>query len=192
MQNYLSAFARIADYRGRSSRTEYLWFSGPILLVSTLLDIFQKSIADELIIAVVLVLLVHLPALLAQSVRRLHDADMSGWWVLISGIPYLTYMFDFVTFLKPPVDPNRFGPPLPEPPDGRLFGKGRDPGRYVFKNLPAKTSQGIGDRDPLAEIERLAALKTGGGLTDQEFERLKAAVLEKTGGAGSQVSGALA
>ena len=48
---------------------------------------------------------------LAMSVRRLHDKDMSGFWVLIWLVPligFLFLLFQFVTEGTP--GPNKYGP----------------------------------------------------------------------------------
>lgn len=50
-----------------------------------------------------------LPAL-AVTVRRLHDTDRSGWWILLGLIPPAVVIL-LVFFLLPGTSgPNRFGP----------------------------------------------------------------------------------
>lgn len=57
---------------------------------------------------------------LAVGVRRLHDTDRSGWWILIVIIPiigWLVLIFFFVTPGTP--GPNRYGqPPINHPTSG--------------------------------------------------------------------------
>lgn len=50
------------------------------------------------------------------TIRRLHDLDKSGWWSLVSFIPYVNVAFGiYVLFFKGTTGPNRFGPdPLME------------------------------------------------------------------------------
>ena len=48
---------------------------------------------------------------LAVAIRRLHDTDRSGWWVLIPIIPLVgTIWFIVLMCLKGTVSENRFGP----------------------------------------------------------------------------------
>ena len=51
------------------------------------------------------------------TIRRLHDLDKSGWWSLVSFIPYVNIALGiYVLFFKGTTGPNRFGPdPLMEP-----------------------------------------------------------------------------
>jgi uncharacterized membrane protein YhaH (DUF805 family) len=47
---------------------------------------------------------------LSASVRRLHDRDRSGWWLLLSLIPLVGSIILLVWFVSPGSDrPNRFG-----------------------------------------------------------------------------------
>jgi uncharacterized membrane protein YhaH (DUF805 family) len=51
---------------------------------------------------------------LAISVKRWHDRDKSGWWVLIAFIPLVGFIWALVVngFLRGTVGPNRFGEDL--------------------------------------------------------------------------------
>jgi uncharacterized membrane protein YhaH (DUF805 family) len=55
--------------------------------------------------------------LIAVSVRRLHDANLSGWWILMLFVPLanLVFVLSFKTRASDPGE-NRYGPsPNPEP-----------------------------------------------------------------------------
>lgn len=66
-------------------------------------------------------LIVFIPAL-AVVIRRLHDTDRSGWWILISLVPLIGGLVLFVFYLiEGTRGPNRFGPdpkPYGGPPQG--------------------------------------------------------------------------
>ena len=48
---------------------------------------------------------------LAVGVRRLHDTDRSGWWLLIAFIPLVGIIVLIIFFVhKGTTGPNRFGP----------------------------------------------------------------------------------
>ncbi len=50
--------------------------------------------------------------MLAGQVKRWHDRDKSGWWVLIAFIPVIGWIWSIVEvfFLRGTTGPNRFGP----------------------------------------------------------------------------------
>lgn len=112
-----------ADFSGRSPRAEFWWFTLLILIgymIAVLVLIFVdagrslESDADPFgwfVIAVLVIagLGLFLPSLAVQ-VRRLHDQDMSGWWVLLFFIPYLGALIALVFMLIPGTKgSNRFG-----------------------------------------------------------------------------------
>ncbi len=46
----------------------------------------------------------------AVSVRRLHDSDKSGWWLLLGAIPFGAFVLLIFYLLDGTRGPNRFGP----------------------------------------------------------------------------------
>ncbi len=50
---------------------------------------------------------------LAIAIKRWHDRDKSGWWILIALIPIIGWIWALVEtgFLAGTPGPNRFGPP---------------------------------------------------------------------------------
>ena len=95
---------KYAGFAGRARRSEYWYF----LLFSAVLSIAsQIANLDEVVLFLSLVLF--LPSL-AVSVRRLHDIDRSGWWLLISLIPLVGMIVLIVWACKPgTLGANRFG-----------------------------------------------------------------------------------
>ena len=103
------------SFQGRIPRkTWWLWGVLAVLgfgvFVMTLLSIAgaSESRAEQLVNLVVL-----WPAL-AVVVKRWHDRDKSGWWVLINLIPLVGSLWVLVEngFLRGTVGPNRFGDDL--------------------------------------------------------------------------------
>lgn len=105
------------DPRGRIPRSTYWRYGvfalfGLTLLLQVLLAIARVP-ADSAAAGVQALLL--WPAI-AVSVKRWHDRDKSGWWVLIMLIPVLGWIWTLVDngMLRGTVGPNRFGDdPLP-------------------------------------------------------------------------------
>lgn len=102
-----SGFNKYATFSGRASRSEF-WFWTLFSILANL----AASIIDALfglgLVSVVVSLALLLPGL-AVSVRRLHDIDRTGWWLLLifTGIGIiLLIVWDC---FKGTAGPNRFG-----------------------------------------------------------------------------------
>lgn len=92
MKWYLLVWQRFADFHGRSPRREFWTFTlvNTVVLLILYLAGTGFSMAEEsaaggiaYILSVAYFLVVFIPTL-ACSVRRLHDTNRSGWWILIS------------------------------------------------------------------------------------------------------------
>ena len=94
MNWYLIALKKYAVFSGRSRRKEYWYFYFFYILFVFVLGFIDIMIGtyDEVVeiglFSGVFVLFMLIP-LLATSVRRLHDTDRSGWWLLIALIPII-------------------------------------------------------------------------------------------------------
>ena len=130
------AFAGWGDYKSRSTIAEYWWFVlfeiligipmyllvvvavGSSFTTTTAADGRATITSDgvsalgllDLFFVVGVVYVVLFFVTLALAVRRLHDTDRSGWWYLISLVPFggIVLLVFFVGASTP--GPNRFGP----------------------------------------------------------------------------------
>ncbi len=94
----------------RAPRSEYWWF-GLFGLLLTLAGVVLDSLLRVKVFESLCSLFLLLPNL-AVSVRRLHDLDRSGWWLLIGLIPLVGAIVLIIWFVRagtPGV--NRFGAP---------------------------------------------------------------------------------
>jgi uncharacterized membrane protein YhaH (DUF805 family) len=87
MNGYLNAMRRYFEFGGRSSRYEF-WFFVLFVTIASIVASFIDGLifgADEESIGILspIVSLVHLIPGIAVSVRRLHDIDRTGWWILL-------------------------------------------------------------------------------------------------------------
>ncbi len=88
------AFTKYAQFSGRSRRKEFWLFYLLITIATIVLTFIDISIGsfDAVsgfgLLSGIFTLAIIVPSL-AVSVRRLHDTDRSGWWLLISFIPLL-------------------------------------------------------------------------------------------------------
>ncbi len=83
---------KYATFSGRAPRAEYWWFyllSIILYIVATVIDsLLGLSIVGPYGPVTLLVAIGLLIPYLAATVRRLHDRNHSGWWVLAPFLPY--------------------------------------------------------------------------------------------------------
>ena len=94
MNWYMEVLKNYAGFSGRARRKEYWYF----VLFNTIISIvlvFADGITGTLsevtgmgLLGGIYALAVLIPSL-AVSVRRLHDTDRSGWWLLIALVPLI-------------------------------------------------------------------------------------------------------
>ena len=108
-----SAFNKYATFEGLASRSEYWWFYLFFAVVFIGLEIFDAVLFHKAMGQIgILSGLFSLAVLLASlgvAVRRLHDVDRSGWWLLLAltGIGALVLLYWYVT--RGTLGPNAFG-----------------------------------------------------------------------------------
>jgi uncharacterized membrane protein YhaH (DUF805 family) len=113
-------FMRYADFSGRSRRKEYwLFVLFNILVVISLLIVsgFLGMLSDDKDVgvgSVVLLLVVYSLATIVPSfavqIRRLHDQDKSGWFVLLGLVPFGGIVLLIFMLIEGTPGPNRYGP----------------------------------------------------------------------------------
>lgn len=87
MDWYIGVLKNYALFTGRARRKEYWMFVLINMIISAILNVIQAVIGMETpYITIIYSLAVLLPSI-AVAVRRLHDTERSGWWLLISLIP---------------------------------------------------------------------------------------------------------
>jgi uncharacterized membrane protein YhaH (DUF805 family) len=72
---------KYADFSGRAPRAEYWWFYLGSVILNFLAGLLDGALGTSEIISGAVSLALLLPSL-AVTVRRLHDTDRSGWWLL--------------------------------------------------------------------------------------------------------------
>lgn len=73
------------DFQGRVRRQEFWYYVLAYVVVYLVLAVVQSVLGTHLLTGL-LGLALFLPSL-GIAVRRLHDTDRSGWWVLLAAIP---------------------------------------------------------------------------------------------------------
>jgi uncharacterized membrane protein YhaH (DUF805 family) len=108
MKWYLGVLNRYAVFRGRARRKEYWMFRLFNLLIAfaigIVLGIFKVAFDINLSMLSSLYSLATLIPSIAVAVRRMHDTNHSGWWLIVPVVGFV-----FLCFNGQPND-NRFGP----------------------------------------------------------------------------------
>jgi uncharacterized membrane protein YhaH (DUF805 family) len=124
-------YSNYVNFRDRAPRSEYWWFVLFNVIVSVIIGIVEAMLGLGSGMAQmgggsmsasfaggplsIIWMLVNLLPGIGVGVRRLHDTDRSGWWLLIGLVPLVGAIVLLVFFCqKGTTGANRFGPdPLP-------------------------------------------------------------------------------
>ena len=108
-------FSKYATFSGRSSRSAFWWWILFYVLIVIGASIIDAAIKTQVVGG--LVWLAFIIPNLAVLVRRLHDADHTGWWVLIGLIPLAGAIVLIVFACTDSGPPNQWG----DGPDGKGY-----------------------------------------------------------------------
>lgn len=116
MNYYLEALKKYAVIDGRARRKEYWFFvlfNIIIVIVLAIIDGMTGTLDEESgwgVLSGIYSLAVLIPSI-TVAIRRLHDTDRSGWWILISIIPLIgTIWFLALMVLDGTAGQNQYGP----------------------------------------------------------------------------------
>lgn len=115
MNWFIAALKKYAEFSGRARRSEYWYFTLFYLLIYIGLIIVDSIVGltgdtGVGILSALFALGMLIPSL-AVSVRRLHDTDRSGWWLLIAFLPIVGAIVLLVFMVQDSqAGENRFGP----------------------------------------------------------------------------------
>jgi uncharacterized membrane protein YhaH (DUF805 family) len=128
------AFSRWSNYSDRATVAEYWWFYlftaivtiGVYIITLVLLAAATTTSTDAdgfkstsfgaigfvglalIIVWGIVIFVVNLPL----SVRRLHDGDRSGWWLLLGFVPFGSLVLLIFFIMAGTPGPNQYGPPV--------------------------------------------------------------------------------
>ena len=107
---------RYADFSGRSRRKEYWFFTLVCFIAGIVASVVERVLGlggmfgPYGLLSVLLMLGLLVPSV-AVSIRRFHDQDKSGWFLLLALIPFIGSVVVLVFMCLPGTSgPNRFGP----------------------------------------------------------------------------------
>ncbi len=100
---------KYATFDGRAPRSEYWWYALAYFILVLIVGVIDGALGTAGVLGLILGLALLIPTL-AVSVRRFHDLDKSGWWVLIFFIPIIGLIACLYFFTqKGTQGSNRFG-----------------------------------------------------------------------------------
>ena len=116
MSWFIEALRKYAVFSGRSRRKEYWFFVLFVVIISIvltsidgLIGAYDRSTGAGLL-STIFSLAILIPSI-SVSVRRLHDIDRTGWWVLISLVPLVGWIVLLVFHVQDSTPgANRYGP----------------------------------------------------------------------------------
>ena len=132
-----TCLSKYVDFSGRARRSEYWYFvlfTFLVNIVTTIVDAILGTDFDDSsggLISSLVSLALLLPSL-AVGVRRLHDTDRSGWWILLGLIPIIGWILLIIWFATDSKADNQYGPnpknegaPGGYPPPAEPYGSGQ-------------------------------------------------------------------
>lgn len=102
MNWYLEVLKKFTDFNGRARRKEYWYFVLVNCIIATILYFTGKMFYNIYVFAV------FVPSI-AVGIRRLHDIDKSGWYVLLSFVPIVNIWFLILMCTDGTYGSNKYG-----------------------------------------------------------------------------------
>ncbi len=165
------AIVNAFNFSGRSTRSEFWWPYAAVILVSIIASVFDAMMMHTAILehgdmgiftlsvsdfASIYVFAITIVPVLSMSVRRLHDAGFSGFWLLISFIPVIGGIALQILYILPSTTPHSsYGP-------SKTSSAARPTGTPVTKDAHQRAMQGYAllfEKDKPVSPEQQAARK---------------------------------
>jgi len=110
-ESIASGFRHYVNFRGRALRSQYWWWTLFVSVVAIVANVIQNATNIDWLFAVV-ALALFLPGL-SVAIRRLHDTNRRGWWILIGLIPIVGWIILFIWYVSKGTEgDNNYGPPI--------------------------------------------------------------------------------
>ena len=99
------------DYKGRATRKQFWMFTlcnAILIFILAFLGALSDSLSTVFnVLSFLYSLAIFLPEI-CLSIRRLHDINLRGWWLLICLVPAIGSLVVFIFYVWPSREPNRF------------------------------------------------------------------------------------
>ncbi|PQZ52113.1 hypothetical protein CQ052_03960 [Ochrobactrum sp. MYb15] len=174
MHYYTDAMRNYAVFAGRASRSQYWFFSLAFFIMLVVAMVIDQAVGDTTRnepagLFTAIVYLAHLLPAIAVTVRRLHDSDRSGWWILAGLVP-LIGQIALLVFMCSSSTPgtNRFGSSFSD-----------NAGAKLVTNQHGIAPSNATVAAPFDQLEKIASLRASGVIDEDEFKQLKANVISR-------------
>ena len=116
LQSISSVLGNYATFRGRAPRSEYWWYQLFLILLYFVVGFLvgltssnENGAGIGGLIMLLTFLIFFLPSL-AVVIRRLHDINRTGWWTLITFIPFGSLVLLYFSLCRGTDGSNDYGP----------------------------------------------------------------------------------
>ena len=155
----LTPLKKYAQFSGRAPRAEYWWFYLGYVILAFVLNMLT-GISEIFGLLAIAYLALIIP-MIAVGVRRLHDIDRTGWWLLAPILPYaIGFAMMFPAMMSGAADPanpfNMTG--LGVASIFLLLGLAMALTVFIFSLLPGTKGPNRYGPDPYGEQENLEAV----------------------------------
>lgn len=114
MKEFIRVIRSWNNFSGRADRREY-WMSGLFFVIFIFIACTLDSVLEMKHLFIEVLFLFYFVPSIAVSVRRLHDIDKSGYWLLINFIPFGIIWFLYLALQRGDFGRNRYGMKSDEP-----------------------------------------------------------------------------
>src|SRR3712207_2913707 len=91
---------KYATFAGRAQRSEYWYFFLLMIVVDIVASVLDSAIFGDMPVLYLIATLALIVPSIAAAVRRLHDTERSGWWLLLGFIPVVGTIVLIVFFCQ--------------------------------------------------------------------------------------------
>lgn len=110
MQWYIKVLKKYNVYQGRARREEYWMFTLFSTLIAIAMSVVDTILGTWVLFSSLYSLAIILPAT-GVAIRRLHDTNRSGWWLLITLVPLIGAIIILIfTIQDSQPGTNQYGP----------------------------------------------------------------------------------
>ncbi|MGE8291182.1 MAG: DUF805 domain-containing protein [Sphingobacterium sp.] len=147
-----------ANFNGRARRKEYWMFFLANVLIGVVFGILGRITSVFTFVSGLISLALLIPSI-AVAVRRLHDTNKSGWFLLLALIPFVNFYLIYLLIIEGDKGSNEYGPDPKAEENGsnHPFNQSQDPfgssqpkDPFGSSQAPTSSSTPPADNDPFA------------------------------------------